>query len=70
VSADGRMLHWQAMIWDHASNWDEEDTRALVTYLRTLPPVRREVPTTLPPTPQDCAVYSFFIAERREPRCG
>jgi mono/diheme cytochrome c family protein len=32
VTPDGRMLHWQGMIWDHASNWDEEDVRALITY--------------------------------------
>ena len=38
VTPDGRMLHWQGMIWDHASNWDEEDLRALVAYLRVLPP--------------------------------
>jgi len=32
---DGRMLHWQGMIWDHASELDEEDVRALIAYLRT-----------------------------------
>jgi len=25
ITPDGRTLHWQAMIWDPASNWDEED---------------------------------------------
>jgi len=25
ITPDGRTLHWQGMIWDHASNWDEED---------------------------------------------
>jgi mono/diheme cytochrome c family protein len=70
VSADGRMLHWQGMIWDHASNWDEEDTRAIVTYLRTLPPVRRAIPAPRPPSPDDCRVYTFFIADRTEPGCS
>src|SRR5215468_9693407 len=37
ISRDGRVLHWQGMIWDHASNWDEEDLRALIAYLRLLP---------------------------------
>jgi cytochrome c oxidase cbb3-type subunit 2 len=49
VAADGRMLHWQGMIWDHLSNLDEEDVRALVAYLRTLPPVRRQIPSARPP---------------------
>lgn len=33
IASDGRALHWQGMIWDHASNWDKEDIRALVVYL-------------------------------------
>jgi mono/diheme cytochrome c family protein len=69
VTPDGRMLHWQGMIWDHASNWDEEDLRALVAYLRTLPPVAKEVPAAQPPAPDDCPVYSFWIAERRSRGC-
>jgi hypothetical protein len=31
----------QASIWDHASNWDEEDVRALIAFLRVLLSVRR-----------------------------
>src|SRR5208337_389528 len=58
VSRNGRALHWQGMTWDHASNWDEEDIRALVAYLRVLPPVRLVVPTSRPPAPDDCVVYS------------
>jgi hypothetical protein len=34
-----------------------------------LPPVRREVPAALPPTPEDCKVYAFYIAPRTKPRC-
>jgi mono/diheme cytochrome c family protein len=69
VTPDGRMLHWQGMIWDHASNWDEEDIRALVTYLRTLPPVEREIPPARPPSPDDCQEYTFWVAESEEPGC-
>jgi mono/diheme cytochrome c family protein len=69
ISPDGRALHWQGMIWDHASNWDEEDVRAVVTYLRQLPPVRRAVPATRPPAADDCAVYSFWIAKSATAGC-
>ena len=69
VTPDGRMLHWQGMIWDHASNWDEEDIRALVAYVRTLPPVRNPIPATRPPAPDDCAVYTFWIAQSSTPGC-
>jgi hypothetical protein len=30
ITRDGRTLQWQGMIWDNASNWDEEDIRALL----------------------------------------
>ena len=33
-------LHWQGMVWDHLSNLDEEDVRAIIAYLRTLPPLQ------------------------------
>lgn len=69
VTPDGRILHWQGMIWDHASNWDEEDLRALIAYLRTLPPVQREIPPARPPAADDCSVYTFWIAESTEPGC-
>jgi hypothetical protein len=49
VSRNGYQLHWQGMTWDHASNWDEEDIRALIAYLRAMPPVSiRYLPTVFP----------------------
>ncbi|MFI5090332.1 MAG: c-type cytochrome [Terriglobales bacterium] len=69
ITPDGRTLHWQGMIWDHASNWDEEDIRALVAYLRTLPPVHRQISPTRPPEPDDCAVYTFWVAKSTVPGC-
>ena len=69
ITRDGRTLHWQGMIWDHASNWDEEDIRALVAYLRTLPPVARQIPPARPPAPDDCAVYTFWLANSTVPGC-
>jgi len=69
VSRDGRALHWQGMIWDHASNWDEEDIRALIVYLRALPPIRRVIPAPRPPAPDDCAVYSFWTQPSQVPGC-
>jgi mono/diheme cytochrome c family protein len=62
VTPDGRALHWQGMIWDHASNWDEEDVRALIAYLRAMPPIRRVIPSASPPAPDDCPTYTFWVA--------
>ena len=62
LTPQGRVLHWQGMIWDHASNWDEEDIRALVTYLRRIPPVRHAIPPARPPSPDDCEIYTFWVA--------
>jgi cytochrome c oxidase cbb3-type subunit 2 len=69
VSRDGRALHWQGMIWDHASNWDEEDIRALIVYLRGLPPVRHAIPAPRPPAPDDCSVYTFWVTPSTVPGC-
>jgi cytochrome c553 len=69
VSRDGRPLHWQGMIWDHASNWDEEDIRAVVAYLRAIPPVRHVIPAPRPPAPGDCAIYSFWLKQTTVPGC-
>jgi mono/diheme cytochrome c family protein len=69
ITRDGRTLHWQGMIWDHASNWDEEDVRALVAYLRLLPPIENAVPPTRPPAADDCVVYTFWVAASSEPGC-
>jgi mono/diheme cytochrome c family protein len=46
IAKGGRPLHWQAIIWDHASNWDEEDVRALIAFPRVLPSVCRSIPAT------------------------
>lgn len=70
VTPDGRMLHWQGMIWDHASNWDEEDLRAIIAYLRTLPPISKQIPPARPPTVDDCDKYTFWISESDQPGCA
>ena len=62
VSRDGRPLHWQAMIWDHLSNYDMEDQRALLAYVRALPPVDRSLPSPAPPGHSDCTGDTFWIA--------
>ncbi|HWW88331.1 MAG TPA: cytochrome c, partial [Vicinamibacterales bacterium] len=69
ISADGRVLHWQAMIWDHASNWDEEDLRAVISYLRRLPPVDHQVPKARAPAEDDCVVYTFWVQSNELPGC-
>jgi mono/diheme cytochrome c family protein len=69
VARDGRPLHWQAMPWDHASNWDEEDVRALIAYLRSLPPVRQAVPSPRAPAGDDCETYTFWTTDGSEPGC-
>jgi mono/diheme cytochrome c family protein len=69
VSRDGYQLHWQGMIWDHASNWDEEDLRAVIAFLRTMPAVKHKVPPDRPPAPDDCEIYTFWTSESREQGC-
>src|SRR5262249_54550168 len=69
ISKGGRPLHWQAMIWDHASSGDEGGVRALVALLRVLPSVRRARPATRPPAGDDCEVYTFWVDASSAPGC-
>jgi mono/diheme cytochrome c family protein len=69
ITPDGRTLHWQGMIWDHASNWDEEDVRSIVSYLRRIAPVRHAIPPARPPSPDDCEIYTFWVSQSDAPGC-
>jgi len=69
VAADGRAMHWQGMIWDHLSNLDEEDLRALLVYLRALPPVKHTVPSARAPAPDDCEIYTFWTVPSSTAGC-
>ena len=69
VSRDGRQLHWQGMTWDQLSNLEEEDLRAIVAYVRLLPPVARAVPPDRPPAADDCVTYAFYLDKTDRAGC-
>ena len=64
IGKDGRRMHWQAMSWDILSNWTEEDQRAIIAYLRALPPVRGRVPPPRGPRPGDPPAAAFIFGDR------
>jgi len=71
VGRDGRPLHWQAMIWDHVSNYSADDQHALLAYLRLLPPVERALPAAVAPGDHDCPGDTFWIGSTSlEAGCG
>jgi mono/diheme cytochrome c family protein len=63
VGRDGRTLHWQAMPWDLTSNWSEEDRRAMLAYLRSLPQVPGRMSTPRPPRPDDPVADTFSFGD-------
>jgi mono/diheme cytochrome c family protein len=69
VSRHGRQLHWQGMTWDQLSNLEEEDLRAVIAYVRLLPPVNRIVPSARPPSADDCETYTFYLDKSDQPGC-
>jgi mono/diheme cytochrome c family protein len=69
VARGGRPLYWQGMPWDHFSNWDEEDIRSIVAYVRLLPPKPERVPPNRPPAGDDCKAYTFWLHKTAEPGC-
>jgi len=48
VFPDGRGAPPHAMPWPGTSNWSDEDLHAVVTYLRSLKPVRHAIPAPKP----------------------
>jgi hypothetical protein len=58
------------MIWDHASNWDEEDIREIVSYLRKIPPVQSRVPAARAQSADDCETYTFWIGPSSTAGCA
>jgi mono/diheme cytochrome c family protein len=64
IGKDGRRMHWQAMSWDILSNWIEEDQRAIIAYLRVLPPVQGRVPPPRGPRPGDPPAAAFIFGDR------
>jgi mono/diheme cytochrome c family protein len=60
IGSDGRAMHWQAMPWDIGSRWSEEDRRALLAYLRALPPVAGKVAAPRSPGPDDPPADAFY----------
>lgn len=50
VGADGRQLWYRDMPWAWFANWTEEDRRAVLTYLRQIPPVAHKVPPPAEPS--------------------
>jgi hypothetical protein len=69
VSRDGRQLHWQGMTWDQLSNLEEEDLRAIIAYVRLLPPVNSIVPVPRPTAADDCETYTFYLDKSDQPGC-
>jgi hypothetical protein len=57
------------MTWDQLSNLDEEDLRAIVAYMRSLPPVNRAVPLPRPPAADDCETCAFYLDKSDRPGC-
>jgi mono/diheme cytochrome c family protein len=49
IAPDGQQIFWGFMPWDMFSNFDESDLRALMAYLRTLPPVSKQAAPREPP---------------------
>jgi hypothetical protein len=60
-ATDIAVLDWQGMTWDQFSNFEEEDLRAIIAYVRLLPPVNRMVPGPRPPAADDCQTYTFYV---------
>ena len=40
----------------------EEDMRAIIAYVRMLPPVKNKVPADRAPAPDDCDIYTFWTS--------
>ena len=70
IARGGRLMHWQAMPWDHFSALVPEDLEALVFYLRSIPPVWSRTPPAATPAPGDEEGDTFYFGYSGELRLG
>jgi mono/diheme cytochrome c family protein len=70
IAKDGRVMHWQAMPWDHFSNLTLEDLEALVFYLQSLKPAYSKIPPPELPRAGDLPGDSFWLGYSGEYRPG
>jgi mono/diheme cytochrome c family protein len=63
VRRDGRPLHWRAMPWDYFSNFEEEDLRNLLAFMRLLPAIERSLPGVAGPGRGDCSSNTFWLRD-------
>ena len=56
------------MPWEEIAQWKDNDLRAVYRYLRSLPPIRNQVPA--PVSPQDAAKYTKVISTSSEAMPG
>lgn len=61
ISKEGTQLFWGFMPWDMFSNFDDADMRALIAYLRTLPPVDKPALPRVPPRADHPAEITWTI---------
>lgn len=55
---DGRVFNPYFMPWGDFSNWTEEDRYAVVTYLRSIKPVKHKIPDFSPAS--DASAFTFY----------
>jgi len=83
--ARDRVLIFWDMPWQMYQNLAGDDARAIARYLKTLPPVYNRIPAPLhygvietiavkipdatPPSPEDCATYTFWTVASLTPGC-
>jgi hypothetical protein len=58
------------MTWDHFSNMDEEDVRAIIVYLRALQPIQNRIPEPALPSTVDCDEYTFSLVQSWTAGCA
>jgi mono/diheme cytochrome c family protein len=68
IARGGRLMHWQAMPWDHFSALSAEDLEALIVYLRNLRPVWSKVAASEPPAAGHEEGDTFFFGYSGEYR--
>ena len=67
--ASDRSINFWGMPWMVLHNFSDEDALAVAKYLKTMPPVDNPIHEYVPPSPDDCAVYTFWVTPNNEPGC-
>jgi len=66
LNKEGKLLCPTVMPWQAYSKFSDEDTRAIVAYLRAVPAKSHKIPESIPPSGNEAPLQKFRLGDAAE----